>query len=366
MSFKYIPPTGHKIYFKDIFRSPEKDPLQGFLLNSGTAALYFLLANLNIPPDSNVVIPAYTCPSVAAAVIGAGHKPVLCDLHLDSLAMDIARLQSVIHQTDAKAVVWVNLFGLHHQIPRLEVPVISDDAQSEPFAVNGRNIAGCIFSFGRGKPVNSLGGGAAIVTDPDAFGNYQDFYRHICEHSSASRFRYFLQLGAFKLFFHPVLYKIPVSIPGLHLGETRFEAEFDVSPMSEINKNCARNIFARFSEIKSFRLRICGRYRNVLSGFRKKLLLFGKSGFYRYPVVLKQEGLRGQILQALQAKGIGASTLYPAPLNRQQGLANILQDDQNYPNAEYLSKNLLTLPVNEFIRWKEIEVVKQVFDQFLK
>ena len=127
-----------------------------------------------------------------------------------------------------------------------------------------------------------------------------------------------------------------------------------------------RNIFARFNEIKKFRLQICEQYRGVLSDFREQLCLYGNSGFYRYPVVFKQEGVRDRILHALHSKGIGASGLYPAPLNRQQGLANILQDDKSYPNAEFLSENLLTLPVNEFIRWKEIEVIKQVFDRLLK
>ncbi|CAD7772656.1 MAG: DegT/DnrJ/EryC1/StrS aminotransferase family protein [Candidatus Methanoperedenaceae archaeon GB50] len=54
------------------------------LVSSGTAALWLILkAAKEIEQKRNeVIIPAYTCPSVAAAVIRAGLKPILCDINI--------------------------------------------------------------------------------------------------------------------------------------------------------------------------------------------------------------------------------------------------------------------------------------------
>src|SRR5262245_43056841 len=52
-----------------------------FLVSSGTAALTLTLKALRSLSDrSEVVIPAYTCPSVAMAVLAAGLRPRLCDI----------------------------------------------------------------------------------------------------------------------------------------------------------------------------------------------------------------------------------------------------------------------------------------------
>src|SRR5687767_9164577 len=52
-----------------------------FLVSSGTAALTLtLMALKSLSPRTEVVIPAYTCFSVPAAVLKAGLRPVPCDI----------------------------------------------------------------------------------------------------------------------------------------------------------------------------------------------------------------------------------------------------------------------------------------------
>src|SRR5438045_8484293 len=51
-----------------------------FTVSSGTAALTLALVALrSLSPRRDVVLPAFTCFSVPAAVIAAGLRPVLCD-----------------------------------------------------------------------------------------------------------------------------------------------------------------------------------------------------------------------------------------------------------------------------------------------
>src|SRR5688572_1426276 len=63
------------------------------LLSSGTAALAVTLTALKaLSSRTEVVIPAYTCFSVPAAVLKAGLQPVLCDIDPSTFDFDRALL----------------------------------------------------------------------------------------------------------------------------------------------------------------------------------------------------------------------------------------------------------------------------------
>jgi len=68
-----------------------------FLVSSGTAALVLALGALKSSSRRNeVVIPAYTCFSVPAAVASAGLRPVLCDIDPSTFDFDHALLERAL------------------------------------------------------------------------------------------------------------------------------------------------------------------------------------------------------------------------------------------------------------------------------
>ena len=71
-----------------------------------------------IDTRSEVIMPAYTCPSVAAAAIKAGLKPVLCELRRDNFFMDRTRLEACIGE-ETLAVIAVHLFGIPEDMGEL-------------------------------------------------------------------------------------------------------------------------------------------------------------------------------------------------------------------------------------------------------
>ena len=71
-----------------------------FLVSSGTAALTLTLMGLRSSSRrTDVVIPAYTCPSVPAAVLKAGLRPVLCDINPSTFDFDHALLERTLTRT---------------------------------------------------------------------------------------------------------------------------------------------------------------------------------------------------------------------------------------------------------------------------
>src|SRR5436189_5795420 len=70
-----------------------------FLVSSGTAALALTLTVLkSLSPRREVVLPAFTCFSVPAAILNAGLRPVLCDISSSTFDFDHALLQETINE----------------------------------------------------------------------------------------------------------------------------------------------------------------------------------------------------------------------------------------------------------------------------
>src|SRR6185295_11594525 len=85
-----------------------------FLVSSGTAALTLTLIGLESLSSSRkteVVIPAYTCFSVPAAILKAGLRPVLCDINPATFDFDHALLERTLN-ANTLCVVAHHLFGI--------------------------------------------------------------------------------------------------------------------------------------------------------------------------------------------------------------------------------------------------------------
>jgi perosamine synthetase len=359
-----IPPTGHKLYIKDFFPANRTELSSGFWFSSGTGALCFLVQNLKIPPRSKIVIPAYTCPSVAAAVIKSGHSPVLCDVSLQTLNYDLDLLSALINREDPAAVIWVNLFGMITRIPKFDLPVITDNAQvyySE--YADDRSVAE-IYSFGRGKPLNAMSGGVAIVHNTTLFANPENSYQEIPLSNIKDHLNYLIKIMGYLLFYRPNLYGIPVRIPWLKIGDTIFQPDFDLKKIGSVNLKILKGILARFTEIKKMRLNLCKTYLELCDYYKEHINIFNVHDAFRFPVIIKHSALRDKIISKMVNAGISASGMYPQPLNKQAGLEELLNDLTFYNNAEYVSKNLLVLPINEYVDDRCIAKTKEIFDEF--
>ena len=112
------------------------------LVSSGKAALFLILKALRhlYPERDEVVISAFTCFSVPAAIKKAGLKIKLCDTGTRSLDLDKKQLREII-ETDKKdnkilCVLVTHLFGCPadfsgiKQIVGTRIPLVEDAAQA--------------------------------------------------------------------------------------------------------------------------------------------------------------------------------------------------------------------------------------------
>lgn len=141
---------------------------------NGTDALILALEALDIGPGDEVIVPANTYGASVLAVVRVGATPRLVDPDPgDHLLHPEAVEQALTPRT--RAIMPVHLYGLPVAMERLEelarergILIIEDAAQAHGAAVNGKRCGafGAIscFSFHPSKNLGAIGDGGAVVT----------------------------------------------------------------------------------------------------------------------------------------------------------------------------------------------------------
>ncbi|MEO0247935.1 MAG: DegT/DnrJ/EryC1/StrS family aminotransferase [candidate division WOR-3 bacterium] len=335
-----------------------------YFVSSGRAALWLALraAAALKPNRHDVVIPAYTCPAVASAVLKAGLKPVLCDIDLSTYAFDVSELEQKVGSSTL-AIVPVHLFGFRAGLElisqcalRKGAFVIEDAAQvftNPASASSGKDSKpkptahAAFFSFSRGKPLSAFYGGALITNDENLSRAVSHEYRNVKTGPFLREIPPLLSCSVYSFLSKPRWYWIPRLIPFLHLGQTRFEPEFPIYRGAWKIPALLAALVKEIPEEEKGRERNASWYWRELAPLSDLMHPLRPSYPYlRYPLLARMKGLRDKILRSLALRGVSGSLFYPCPLNELPGLREILKDSRAYPNALFLSERLITLPVH--------------------
>jgi dTDP-4-amino-4,6-dideoxygalactose transaminase len=326
------------------------------LVSSGTAALTLALRALNeLSSRSDVVIPAYTCYSVPAAVLDAGLRPVLCDIGPTTFDFNPELLERCLTD-NTLCVVAHHLFGIPADIDRLHrvcrsrgIFVIEDAAQAMGVRAGGRYLGTIgdvgLFSLGRGKNITS-GSGGIIVTSDDRIAQVLDSqYRVLGSPSRVHDLRKLAELAFMALFVRPSLYWVPASLPFLHLGETVFPTHVPRRRLSGVEAGVLHQWQRRLEGSNRVRSDNGADLQRRLAASRRH----GTSHAYlRLPVFAATPGDRRRLYEASQRSGLGMSLGYPAPLNELPQL-KAWMDERRFPCATTVAGRLLTVPTHHFV-----------------
>ncbi|MFD4157505.1 DegT/DnrJ/EryC1/StrS family aminotransferase [Streptomyces hydrogenans] len=142
--------------------------------SSGTSALHLILTALGIGPGDEVVVPAFGCAPLAAAVLHAGAVPVFGDIDPRTLTLDPADAEARVG-TRTKALMPAHMFSVMADMPRFVtlavthgLRLIEDSAVAQGAVLDGVPAglwgdAG-LYSFVQVKSFGMPGEGGAVVT----------------------------------------------------------------------------------------------------------------------------------------------------------------------------------------------------------
>ncbi|HMD37017.1 MAG TPA: DegT/DnrJ/EryC1/StrS family aminotransferase [Vicinamibacterales bacterium] len=320
-------------------------------VSSGRAGLLLTLQALQtLSPRRDVVIPAFTCFSVAGAVVHAGLRPVLCDIDPDTFDFDRRALPEAI-TSDTLCVIAHHLFGVPAAVARTRTLchergafLVEDAAQALGGEIGGRPIgtfgdAG-IFSFGRGKNV-TCGSGGLVVTNSDAVASaVGERAARLTAPPAAAQIADLARTILMMIFIRPSLYWLPAALPFLGLGTTTFPKAIRAERLSGFRAGLLRDWRARLA--RSNRARTA-----VVSYFARALSLRGSARPYlRLPIVAPTPAIRDRVYA--KARSFGVSVSYPTPISDIPEIRAAF-DGEPYPAARRVAERLLTLPTHHWL-----------------
>jgi dTDP-4-amino-4,6-dideoxygalactose transaminase len=146
---------------------------------NGTDALELILRSLDLPAGSRVLAPSHTAVATIAAIVRAGHRPMLADVDPRSYGLDPASaercLEAALRAGDpVQALIVVHLYGHPADLDALQalcqsygIPLVEDGSQAHGARWRGQRVG----SFGVAAgfslyPTKNLGalGDAGVIT----------------------------------------------------------------------------------------------------------------------------------------------------------------------------------------------------------
>ncbi|WLQ16843.1 DegT/DnrJ/EryC1/StrS family aminotransferase [Hahella aquimaris] len=375
-----VRPVGGRVYQSqdapvDI---PWKANYQHIYTNSGTAALSLAVAAAMQAKASSVVgapeviLPAYACPDLVAALIAQGASPVLVDFEAGSFFLDLGKLQQAL-TGNTVAIVAVNFLGMYERLHKLReiadaqgVMLIEDSAQAPvPLSAEAAYADFAILSYGRGKPVNLMGGGALL---------FKPVHSELISGVTAGLVRSQLVVNwVWKLkalIVNTLVMRYPYGvlerIPLLNIGATTYH------PLQyiEVREGMDQLVSVGLKHFYAIREAQVAAYAKGLAELQNagwKLVVDGEAndvsrkGLLRFPILAPTRATRDHLELELNRLGYGANAFYRVPLPEIEGINMRLKNGRDdFPAAKEFADRLLTLPCHEGITVGEIDEVIDV------
>jgi hypothetical protein len=340
------------------------------LYASGTAALAQAMANCASRISAKtpeIIIPAYGCPDLVAACVRASAYPRLVDVARSGWSYDLEALRSSLTANTA-AIVAVDLLGLGDGATELirvckdrHIPLIQDSAQHltrESIDWPGEYV---VLSFGRGKPLNLLYGGALISPWPDSDSlsarpaHYPARARLLSSGAAAA---------AFNTLTLPTIYRIFSALPGTGLGEVTYKPLANSAPLPELARRRVSTAFDLYRQRSSYR-------RDIWSGALEKWSNLGIEALdcpgaplqpepLRLPLLALDRAGRDALVDNLNRAGLGASSFYGTDLTRVAAIPEMVRCQGPFPNASALADRFFTLPTHSLVTTDNVRTAGEV------
>ncbi|MFD4375932.1 DegT/DnrJ/EryC1/StrS family aminotransferase [Streptomyces sp. NPDC058486] len=304
--------------------------------SSGTSALHLILTALGIGPGDEVVVPAFGCAPLAAAVLHAGAVPVFADIDPRTLTLDPADAEARI-TARTKALMPAHMFSVMADMPRFTalaaergLRLIEDSAVAQGAVLDGTPAglwgdAG-LYSFVQVKSFGMPGEGGAVVTRDAETGRTVRMLRN---HG---------QDGVTRGLHHVI---------GVNSRFDEIQAAFQLHRLSGLTARLDR------------RARIAAHYTEHLAGLPGITTPPpGTDGRCYYVYTLLADD-RDALRDHLSAEGVDTHVYYPRTLPEQTAFAPVAagRPGPGLPHAQDAARRHLSLPVHHRLSDAQVEHV---------
>ncbi len=308
-------------------------------VNNGTSALHLAMMALGIGAGDEVIIPANTFIATAWGVSHAGATPVFVDCTDDTWQIDAAKIEAKITK-NTKAIIGVHLYGQPFDIAAVKAIadkhnlfMVEDAAQAQGALFNGVRVGGfgemACFSFYPGKNLGACGEAGGITT------NYEKYATHL---------RSLRNHGCVVRYYHDEI-GYNMRMGGLEGASLSVKLKY-LQGWNEKRQAIAAQYHARITNPKI--------KMQAQPGWAKSI--------YHLFVVTTAD--KDAFVKHLEQNDIIAAYHYPVPCHLQQAYAHLGYKAGDFPNAEYLASQCISLPMFAELTDDEVNRVIDVINAY--
>ena len=310
--------------------------------NSGTGTMEVALRIAGIGPGDEVITTPLSWVATSNVILAVGATPRFVDVDPLTRNIDLSRIEAAITPA-TRAILPVDLAGLpvdrdqlYALARRHGLRVIEDAAQAMGSRWNGQRIGSfgdlVSFSFHPNKNITSIEGGCLVLND---------------EREARLAEQYRLQ-GVVRSGFDGM----EVSVPGGKFNLTDVAARVGLGQLPHLERFNAR----RAELVRRYFAELDRRHAADL-GLQLPPRDFANGNWHMFQVVLPGQRLRisrAQVMEQLHALGIGTGVHYP-PIHLFALYQRLGFKAGDFPQAEYIGRNILTLPLFAEMRDGDVE-----------
>lgn len=305
-------------------------------VSNGLDALQLVLRAWDIGAGDEVIVPSHTFIATWLAVTYTGATPVPVEVDAATFNLDPARVADAITPR-TRAIIPVHLYGLTAAMDvimeiaeRHGIKVLEDAAQAHGARYRGRR-AGALghaaaFSFYPGKNLGALGDAGAVTTDDPVL---------------AQRVRSLANYGSARKYEHV---------------EKGVNARLD-----EVQAAVLRAKLPFLEEWNQRRRQIAATYQRELADTCIGLPHVPEWAEPSWHLFVVRSNNRDGLQQRLADSGVHTLIHYPTPPHRQPAYAGLAAQLGDFPIADSLAREVLSIPIGPHLSDAEIEhVVQQI------
>ena len=308
-------------------------------VNSGTAALHTSLHVAGIKKDDEVITTPFTFIATANTILMQQAKPVFVDIDEDTFNMDANKIKEKITKK-TKAIATVDLYGLlcdYNEIEKIakknNLIIVEDACQAVNAEQNGRKAGNfgdiAAFSFYGTKNI-TCGEGGMIATNNKEYANNAKLFR---QHGRSKMTSYeYSGLG-----YNYRATDISAAILLEQLKKIEVITKKRIENAEYLSRNLGKIKGIKVPDVKNSRSHVFHQYTiRVLENFKLN---------------------RDELNEHLNKKGIGTGVYYPKPLHLLPHLKKFGYKDRDFPIAEKLSGQVISLPVHPHLAKEQLDYI---------
>lgn len=309
---------------------------------SGLQALELGMRALRIGPGDEVITPVNSFIASSSAISFTGATPVLVDCEENSFNMDPDKIEEKITKR-TKAIMPVHLYGRPADMDKIlkiakkyKLLIIEDACQAHGASLNNKKMGSigdvAAFSFYPAKNLGAYGDGGAITTNNEKV---------------ADKIKQMRNYGQTQKYHHNYL--------AWNSRLDTIQAAILLVKLKHLNN-------WNKSRLKSARL-----YNQLLKGLPIITPDIPQNSTHVFHLYVIKTSKRDDLAKYLNSKGISTGLHYPIPIHLQKAYINLGYKKGDFPVAEKLASEILSLPMYPELKESDIEyIAKEVKDYFKK